>query len=208
MIELIVVEDVALMRETLTRCINDVEGIHVQAAYPDADFVAKIALDRLNCDVILMDICTKSRMTGIDATKYIKERRPEIKIIVTTAYEDVTFVGRAKEAGADSFVYKSVEYSELIQTIIRTVSGEKVFPEIQSKVRIDDDVEFTDKEVEVLCLVCKALTRRQIAGELGVSENTIKFHLDNLMRKTGMNSTAKLAIYAVKKGLINPEANN
>ena len=109
MIEMIIVEDVSLMRETLEKCLNEVEGIHVQATYPDADFVAKIACDQLNCDVILMDICTKSKMTGIDATKYIKERRPEIKIIVTTAYEDVTFVGRAREAGADSYINKGME---------------------------------------------------------------------------------------------------
>lgn len=114
---------------------------------------------------------------------------------------DLSFISEAKAAGVNSFVYKNLGTKELIAVIRSTASGYHTFPESRNIPKIAD-VELTEREVEILRLTCEGNDRQEIAKKLYLSESTVKTYIRELLGKTGYNSLARLAIYAVSNGFI------
>lgn len=203
MIRVMIVEDQILIRDALAQALDSDPQIQVVAMISDA----KDALDFCTphrVDLILMDICTANNSSGIEAAEHIKSKRPGVKIVLMTGLPELTFIDHAKKVHADSFVYKDIPISELIQVIYSTMQGEQTFPNhtsLKPSFHYDD---LTDKEREVLFLICEGLSRQEIASTLFITENTVKTHFSNILSKTGFTSISKLAIYAVSSGLINP----
>ena len=119
-----------------------------------------------------------------------------------TAMLEVTFVERAKDALADSFIYKNIDLNSLIVTIKNTMEGYSVFPN-KSIPKLPNDAELTKKELEILRLICEAKSRKEISQILYLSEGTIKAYISVILQKTGYDSISKLAIYALSNGYIN-----
>ena len=149
-----------------------------------------------------MDICTENNSSGLQATKEIKQHLPHIKVIIMTAMPEITFVNRAIEAKADSFIYKNIDLTTLVIAIKNTLEGYSIFP-TKSIPKLPNDAELTPKELEILRLICEAKSRKEIAKILYLSEGTIKAYISTILQKTGYDSISKLAIYALSNGYIN-----
>ncbi len=201
MIKILIVEDQTILRDALSLNLNGVEDFKVVGGISDAS-IALYTCERLKPDLILMDICTENNSSGLEATLKIKEKYPEIKVIIMTAMLEVTFVERAKDALADSFIYKNIDLNSLIVTIKNTMEGYSVFPN-KSIPKLPNDAELTKKELEILRLICEAKSRKEISQILYLSEGTIKAYISVILQKTGYDSISKLAIYALSNGYIN-----
>ncbi|MBO4617630.1 MAG: response regulator transcription factor [Lachnospiraceae bacterium] len=170
---------------------------------------AKAALPfcmRSPVDLILMDVYTKDRENGLEAAREIKKEFPDIKIIISTSLPEESFLEKAKAAGCESFWYKEVGELGLLDVMNRTMRGESVYPDTTPTVSVGlaKSVEFTPMEMKVLRELCNGKLNKDIAKELCMSENTVKFHINNMLQKAGYSNRYQLAIDAVEQKLIVP----
>ena len=159
---------------------------------------------KLKPDLILMDVCTEGGASGLDATKIIREKYPEIKVIVMSGFDEITYAPRAKEAGAHAFVFKSKSLDYFVEVAIGVMEGKSFFPEPKIISTSIGEAPLTEREMEVLRLLCKHMTNQEIADELFITEHTVKYHKSIMLAKTGFKKTIDLAFYMISNGLINP----
>ena len=170
---------------------------------PNADY----ALDfckHLRPDLVLMDVCTENGASGLKAVEAIRNSCEEVKIIVMTAFDEITYIPRAKAAGANGFVYKSRSLTYFLEAAREVMAGGWVFPEPKTIPMPQGEAPLTDREMEVLRLMCKHMTNKEISQELFISENTVKYHKMNMLGKTGFSKSVDLAFYMISNGWINP----
>ncbi len=155
-------------------------------------------------DLILMDVCTAMNASGLDAAKKIKKNFPDIKIIIITSQPECSFIDRAREAGVDSFWYKSSKADEIISVIEKTFSGEKIYPDTTPTLELGDalSVDLSDRELEVLRELVSGKTDAEIAEKLFMSVRTVKSHITSLKNKTGFKNRTELAVRAREIGLV------
>ena len=134
----------------------------------------------------------------------IRQANAEIKIIVMTAFDEITYIPRAKAAGANGFIYKSRSLSDFLEVARAVMAGGSSFPEPKTIPMPQGEAPLTDREMEVLRLMCKHMTTKEIARELFISENTVKYHKMNMLGKTGFSKAVDLAFYMISNGWINP----
>lgn len=134
----------------------------------------------------------------------IRNSCEEVKIIVMTAFDEITYIPRAKAAGANGFVYKSRSLTYFLEAAREVMAGGWVFPEPKTIPIPQGEAPLTDREMEVLRLMCKHMTNKEIAQELFISENTVKYHKMNMLGKTGFSKSVDLAFYMISNGWINP----
>ena len=175
MIRVLIVEDQAILRESLARSVGDQPDMTVVSAIADASEALGVALKE-RPDMILMDVCTEHDSNGIVAAARIKEQLPECRIIIMTGMPEITFVDQAREAGVDSFVYKNVGIDELFAVMRSTLAGYCTFPKPPESI-FSGTAALDDVELSILRLACEGKSRREIAAELFMSEGTIKSHL-------------------------------
>ncbi|MBP5659731.1 MAG: response regulator transcription factor, partial [Lachnospiraceae bacterium] len=143
---------------------------------------------------------------GLEAAREIKKEFPDIKIIISTSLPEESFLEKAHDAGCESFWYKEVGELGLLDVMNRTMRGEHVFPDTTPTVSVGlaKSVEFTPMEMKVLRELCNGKLNKDIAKELCMSENTVKFHINNMLQKAGYSNRYQLAIDAVEQKLIVP----
>lgn len=191
------------MREMLAETLSKLEGFEVVGGIASAGF-ALLYCEKLRPDLVLMDICTEGNASGLAATKEIRSRFPDIKVIVMTAFEEISYVPRAKEAGAHGFVYKSRSLAFFAEVALSVMNGDRCFPEPKTIAMPNGEVPLTEREMEILRLLCKHMTNREIGEELFISENTVKYHKSNMLAKTGFDNAVDLVFYMITNGWINP----
>ena len=157
--------------------------------------------------LVLMDVCTADDESGLVAAAKIKKHDPGIKIIVMTSMPEYSFIQKAKEAGCDSFWYKEYGEADLADVIDRTMRGESVYPPDTPPVTVGyaNSSELTERELAVLRQLALGFKYDEIAENLNVSANTVKYHIKNLLTKTGYRSTLQLVVDVVGKRLILPK---
>ena len=202
MIRVLIVEDQAILRESLARSVGDQPDMAVVSAIADASEALGVAL-RERPDMILMDVCTEHDSNGIVAAARIKEQLPECRIIIMTGMPEITFVDQAREAGVDSFVYKNVGIDELFAVMRSTLAGYCTFPKPPESI-FSGTAALDDVELSILRLACEGKSRREIAAELFMSEGTIKRRISEILSKTGYDNIMRLAVHAVTEGSIVP----
>lgn len=207
MIEVLLVEDQAMLRESLACAINAQEDMHVAASLADATEAPERAA-RFGCGLVLMDVCTENGSNGIVAARRIKETDPTVRVVIMTGMPEVTFVEQAKAAGVDSFVYKNVSIGELMAVMRSTASGYQTFPQKTPDSIFSGTASLTDVEIQILRLTCEAKTRKEIAAELYMSEGTVKRRIGEILAKTGYDNILRLAVHAVAEGNIVPGLND
>lgn len=203
MTRVLIVEDHESMRESLAAAFSPEQGFEVVGEVSSADF-ADVYCSRLHPDLVMMDVCTEGGASGLTATKRLRDAYPEMKIIVMTAFDEISYIPRAKEAGANGFVYKSRSLGFFVQTAKDILAGGSYFPEPKTIPMPQGEAPLTDREMEVLRLLCKHMTNKEIAEELFISENTVKYHKANMLAKTGFSKAVDLAFYMITNGWINP----
>lgn len=203
MINILIVEDHESMCEAITSVFNATGRYNVIGKVSSADF-ALIYCEKLKPELVLMDVCTEGGASGLVATQKIKQAFPNIKVIVMTAFDELSYIARAKSAKADGFVYKSKSFNFFIETADKIMNGESYFPEQKIVPVPKGEIPLTDREMEVLRLMCKHMTNKEIADELFITENTVKYHKANMLAKTGFAKSLDLAFYMISNGWINP----
>lgn len=201
--KVLIVDDHESMSDSLFHALKSTNDFIVVGNLKSA-LQAELYCMKLEPDLVLMDVCTEGGASGLDATKSIREKYPDIKIIVMSGFDEITYAPRAKEAGAHAFVFKSKSLDYFVKVAKGVMEGKYFFPEPKSLFTDIGEGPLTEREMEILRLLCKHMTNQEIADELFISEHTVKYHKSNMLAKTGFKKTVDLAFYMISNGLINP----
>ena len=205
-----VVDDHPIWREGVARDLTE-RGLAVVATAADADAAVRIAA-ATRPRVVLMDL-NLDGTSGVRAIEGILQKLPETRILVLSASGEHTDVLEAVKAGATGYLLKSAGADELLAAVQRTAEGFPVFtPGLAGLVlgeyrRLAGEAHgpaapaLTERETEVLRLVAKGLTARQIGERLVLSHRTVESHVQNTLRKLQMHNRAQLVRYAIERGL-------
>jgi DNA-binding NarL/FixJ family response regulator len=190
-----IVEDQTMIRSLLESYFREEDGHEIVASIPSAKQAIEICRNS-SIDLILMDVQTEHRENGLTAVREIKALRPKTKIIVVTSLIDNAVLRQAKEVGADSLWYKDSAKNRLMEIVHRTMEGEHIFPDAPPSVEIGlaKSTEFTKTELKVLRYLMKGLSYTKIAAEMGIEMSTVKFHVSNMLQKTGLENKLQLAL--------------
>jgi len=207
-IRLIIADDHEIFRKGLRIILNELDEVKVIAEAQNGNEVFEI-LKHQKADLILMDI-RMPVMDGIEATRKMSEKYPEIKVIALTMFEEISYFNQMIEAGAQGFLLKKTNKDELQRAINQVMEGENYFSEeFISNVNRNQrpasrivGIELTDREQEVLELICKGMSNAEISKFLGVSARTVDGHRAHLLEKTGAKNSPHLVMFAIKNGLI------
>ena len=204
-VNVLIVDDAVTIRTLFESIIEKSDRYSLAGSLENANAAVPFCM-RSQVDLVLMDVYTKNRENGLEAAKEIKAKFPEIKVIIATSLPEASFIEKAKEAGCESFWYKEMGNVGLLDICDRTMDGESVYPDATPKVDIGaaSSVDFTPSEMKVLRELCNGKLNKEIAEELFMSENTVKFHINNMLQKAGYSNRYQLAIDAVERKLIVP----
>ena len=203
MVKVLIVDDHDFICDALTNALEGTGEFTVVSRLSTAAH-AEVFCGRLRPDLVLMDVCTDGGASGITAAKALRGKYPEMKIIVMSGFNEITYTPRAKEAGAHAFVYKSKNLGYFVEVARRVMKGETCYPEAKTIPMPMGEAPLTEREMEVLRLMCKNLTTREIAEELYVSFDTVKYRKSNMLAKTGFAKSVDLVFHVISNGWINP----
>lgn len=209
MTRVLIIDDQRIAREYMESVVKNGEDYELAGSLSKADFASTVCCRNV-VDLVLMDICTYGTKDGIDAAAELRELFPKLKIIVVTSMIEQSFISRAKEAGVDSFWYKDVSPEDLITVMDATMQGRHMWPgetpAVKLGVTTSDD--FTETEIKVLRLVCEGLEYSEIAERLNYTKDNVKYHIRNILQKTGYANKTQLAIAVTGKRFIIPKLFN
>ena len=212
---ILIADDHALFRDSL-RSLLEAHDLEVVAEAKDGKEAVEMAWET-KPDVVLMDL-TMPEMDGLEATKQLSAELPDVKVIILTASDDDTHLFDAIKAGAKGYLLKDLESGQffallegvergepaLTPAVARKLLDEFARPKRQMKEHYDPDA-LTDRERQVLELMVQGTTsNRKLAKLLGVSENTIKFHVRNILDKLHLHNRAQVVAYALRKRIVEP----
>ena len=207
----LLVEDHPMFRDGLARMLESVEDVEVVGEAGTGEEAVQMA-EQLNPNIILMDL-NLPKMSGIEATKQIIKKRPDIGILVLTMYDDDSSVFAAMRAGARGYLLKEANRNEIIRAIQAVGDGEAIFSpsiarrmmyyfEAKSKqTQVDVFPQLTEREREVLDHIAKGENNADIASVLGLNQKTVRNHVSNILSKLHASDRAHAIIMAREAGL-------
>jgi len=201
MIQILIVEDQTVLRDSLSHVLDFQDDMKVIGVTNDASKSLQLCHE-LKPDLVLMDVVTENNANGITFAAQIRSELPDIKIVIMTAFPDMTFVDEARKAGAHSYFYKKFENEHLAYMIRNTMKGMSVY--LCPSDSPPSFNQLTEREIKVIRLVSLGKSRNEIHKELGISETTLKPIITSILNKTGFDTIMEFVIYAVGKGLIVP----
>ncbi len=214
-IKVVIIDDHGLLRQGIHSMLRDVDKIDVVGTGSSGEEAVTMLTTHLP-DVYLMDIVMRG-MTGIEATRWIKEQKPETKIILISSEVNKDFIGAAIKAGANGYLPKDTGKETLIDAIHSVVDGRNFFsPEITALVFQDfylkekegkglprrKSSELSKREEEVLVLIASGKSLREIADDLFISVKTVETHKQHIQEKLGLKNTAQLVKYAIERNMV------
>jgi two-component system, NarL family, response regulator len=154
-------------------------------------------------DVTLMDL-RLPQMSGVAAIEEIRKLDAEARVIVLTTYDGDEDIYRAMRAGARAYLLKDMLRKELVEAIRAVHAGQRyVSPTVAARLAArTPGQELTAREVEILAQLVRGLGNKQIAGELGLAEGTVRIHLSNIFEKMGVHDRTQAAILAIQRGIV------
>ena len=201
-IRILIADDQRLFRQGLRSLLDREEGLLVVGEAADGQDAFTLAQE-LNPEIILMDV-EMPKLNGIQALRLILERRPETRILMLSVLDDEERVKEAIESGAIGYIMKDADHHEFVRIIKSAYEGKKIVspflanfspkPAADSKMDKDEKagmegrISFTEREKEVLSLLLKGKSNKEISNLTFVSTETIKTHLQNIYRKLGVKS--------------------
>lgn len=171
-------------------------------------------VEQMKPDLVITDI-EMPVMSGIEATRIIKQRYPHIGVIALTMFNDEYLIVDMMEAGANGYLLKNMEAEEVFESIEWVRKGKNYFSNDTSmrlvkqlaKSRMqtpEDTIVFTDKEKEIIKLICEQYASKEIANITQLSKRTVDKYRDHIMEKTGSTNLAGVVVYAIRHGLFKP----
>lgn len=209
MIRLMVIDDHEIVRSGMVRMIRGTEIQLIAESNSGENILEGIA--QYHPDVILLDVRMESG-DGLTALGRAKVEYPKIPVLMLSTYDNPTYVARAVALGASGYLSKSLDREQIIEAILtahkggnswtrealRRVAGALATPRIAA----DVDVPLTHRESEVLEQLAEGLTNKEIALSLGISYETVKEHVQHILRKIGVSDRTQAAVWAVRQGIV------
>ncbi len=214
MLKLLVVEDHALVREGLVGLLAQVED--EVRVFDAADF--ETALSVLNnegeFDLVLLDLALP-RIDGFAGLDILRRRYPAMPVAILSAFDDTPTVTRVLNLGASGFIPKALNGEGLLHAVREVLAGNIYRPSSQPLARMDDaiplppssasilpaDIGLTERQAQVLCLMMRGLSNRDVAEQLDLSEGTVKIHVTAVFRALGVNSRTQALVTATRYGI-------
>lgn len=212
-----IVDDELLIVQLLDDFFRKTDTIQVVLkAYDGKELIDQLAAATEHPEIVLLDLRMKE-MDGVETTTILKERYPDIKIIVMSSHYMSTFMGYMLKTGVNAFIPKEISpdfllkviwsvhehgyyFSEEHVSVMRTQIAPKV-----PKPKLTKQEVLSERELEILKLICQQMTSQEIADKLFIARRTVEGHKGNLLLKTSVKNTAGLVIYAIQNNLINPD---
>lgn len=226
-VRIVLADDQRLVRESLATLLGLLTGIELVATASDGEEALALAAQHAP-DVVLMDL-RMPRLDGVEATRLLRERHPEVGVIALTTFDDRDSVLGALRAGARGYLTKDASSEDIHAAIFAVAAGEAALdrgvqrhvvtaiaddgdpdsvaigpraPDTDRDVELPD--ELTQREAEVLALIAEGLTNAEIAERLVVSQATVKSHINHLFAKAGIRDRAGAVNYAYRNGIVPP----
>jgi len=216
MTRILIVDDQELFRDSLSIIMKSSDEIEVTGAVASVD-EALASIRETMPDAVLMDIRMPGK-DGVEGTRLIKNRYPNVKVIVLTTFDDDEYVYGALKYGASGYLLKGCSKAELMEAIHLALSGGAMInPEIATKVirqfsemaRREDIIHVSDEladqlnesEIKIIQVVGRGLSNREISATLYLSEGTVRNYISSILTKLELRDRTQLAIWAVQKGM-------
>ncbi|MEP6643414.1 MAG: response regulator transcription factor [Acidobacteriaceae bacterium] len=203
-ISVLLVDDHSLVRLGFRRILEDEADMVIVGEAANGEDAVKLA-HSLQPQVMVMD-CALPGMSGLQATRKILESSPNILILMLSMHTEETLVRQALDAGARGYILKNANDLELGAAVRRVAAGEIVIDAQLAKsppLKGERANSLTERELEVLQLICAGKSNKEIAVDLKLSANTVAVHRANIMDALGIHKTAELVVYAIRSGLVN-----
>jgi DNA-binding NarL/FixJ family response regulator len=210
MMRVLIADDHGIVRSGLKLLLESQPDMEVVAEARDGVEALELAI-REQPDLCILDVAMP-RLTGIQATREIKSKAPDIAVLILSMHADERYLFEALKAGASGYVLKRQADEDLLDAVRAVQRGEPFLTPDAQRALIKDVLdrgseqadELTPREQEVVKLVAEAHTNREIAEILHLAEKTVESHRANAMRKLGMRDRVELVRYAIRRGLIEP----
>lgn len=215
-IKVLLVDDHAVVRDSIAIMLSQLDDIQIVGSLSSGEELISKFRD-LNPDVIIMDIHMKG-MTGIEATRWVKERNNKIKVILLSVEVKKGLVSAGIQSGIDGYLPKDAEKSTLIEAIRVVSKGDKYFNEAITNLVFEDfynrevstrqteqHLQLTNlskREMEVLKLIASGKSDKEVSEQLFISKKTVNTHKMHILEKLGLKNTAELVRYAITNKLI------
>jgi two-component system, NarL family, response regulator NreC len=212
-VRILLADDHTLFRQGLRRVLEEQPGWEVVAEASDGAEAVRRTLE-LEPHVAILDIAMP-RLNGVEATRQIVRRLPELRVLIVSMYSDDVYVTQALQAGTHGFMLKDAADADLIRAVTDLTHGKSFFsPTVATLVRdgyvrqltarglTDRFDTLTEREREVFQLIAEGHSNKDIAGLLHVSPGTVETHRARIMEKLDVHSAAEIVLYAVRKGVI------
>ncbi|MCC3359005.1 response regulator transcription factor [Bacillus sp. REN16] len=204
----LIVEDQSIVRQGLKLMLQQDEQIQVVAEAENGEEAIK-KMEAHVIDVVLMDI-RMPVMNGLEATRKIKTRWPNVKILILTTFNDDEYAIQALKYGANAFLLKTSDQQTLIHAVYSCFQGglmiheevaAKVMPRLLQRIEKKLELPLSGRELDITKLVGEGKTNKEIADELFLSIGTVKNHITQILHKLELRDRTQLAIFAVKNDI-------
>lgn len=212
-IKIAIADDYKIFREGLKVGLSADEALEVVLEADNGEDLMK-GLETITPDVILMDL-KMPLMDGMEATREVRKKYPSIKVLVVSMYEDDKFIIHLMENGANGYLLKNTEPDEIRRSIYSVYENGYYFNDLVNKALLkklvlknnlkpsfNQNIELTEREQEVLKLICEEKTAAEIAKEIFLSPRSVEGIRQRLIEKVGVRNSAGLVMFAVKNGLV------
>jgi DNA-binding NarL/FixJ family response regulator len=218
LITIALVDDQKLFRDGLSAIIRNAPGMQLLYEAESAEtLLARLESSADLPDLLIMDMSMPG-MNGIELHAILHERYPELKVLVVSTHDQPRFIVKMIEQGASAYLSKNTDADELLHAIRTIVRSGFYFNESMHRALQKDTlkksgplkglnnipIEFTNREAEIIQLICRELSTEEIADKLSISARTVEGHRQNIILKTGCRNIAGLVLFAVKKELFVP----
>jgi DNA-binding NarL/FixJ family response regulator len=212
-IKIAIADDYKIYRDGLKVGLSADENLEVIAEADNGEDLLKL-LETITPDVILMDL-KMPILDGMETTKAVRKKYPSIKVLVVTMYEDDKFIIHMMEIGANGYLLKNAEPDEIRKSIYAVHENGYYFNDVVNKALLkklvlknnlkpsfNQNVELTERELEVLKLICEEKTAAEIAKQIFLSPRSVEGIRQRLIEKVGVRNTAGLVMFAVKNNMV------
>ncbi|MBN2239616.1 MAG: response regulator transcription factor [Dehalococcoidales bacterium] len=206
-VRMIIVDDHKVVRSGLGAVLDASDNLELVGEAGDGEEAVK-KCEELQPDVVLMDLLMP-KMDGVEATRIIHERWPDIHIIALTSYKEKEYVEGVLKAGAISYLLKNVSAEELMDAVNRAVQGQSSLSPEAAQVLIQTvnepqkpGIDLTQREREILALMVEGKSNSEISESIFITQATVKYHVSNVLSKLGVSSRTEAVVMAIKNKLV------
>ncbi|MDR3053907.1 MAG: response regulator transcription factor [Zoogloeaceae bacterium] len=215
MLKILIVEDHALVREALVRVLRALDADTQVQETSSGDQALDMLKQEHDFDLVLLDLALPG-MDGFTGLKLLRQRYPDIPVVILSAFDDPPTIHRALNNGAAGFIPKSYSGDQLLNALSQVLSGHIFYPDGSvNMAQLDNETPvlssrnnlnpvecgLTERQGEVLTLMSKGRSNREIALQLGLSEGTVKLHVAAIFKGLGVNSRAQAIVMANRQGI-------